>query len=189
VFDAYMKELTAKHGGAPLDIRFRDKSTGWATSSVKAEFEGGGAYSAPGSADPYMRAFLADLISRPSCGSCMIRSDRSGADITLGDLWGSGSIAPAMDDGGGVSAVVVHSSAGQELLAMLEGRAELRGISEKDVARFNPCLVRPAPQNPGRGAFFAGIIRGKTVAELLQPPKKRSFISRVIGKLKRMLLK
>lgn len=57
----------------------------------------------------YMRAFLADLILRPSCYACSFKSSQSGSDITIGDFWGIENVLPKMDDDKGCSLVLLNN--------------------------------------------------------------------------------
>lgn len=57
----------------------------------------------------YMQAFLANLTLRPSCYACPAKCGRSGSDVTLGDFWGIGKIAPELDDDRGCSLLIIKS--------------------------------------------------------------------------------
>ena len=66
--------------------------------------------------DPYMALFVQDMTLRPSCYSCPARNGRSGADLTLADLWSVADVLPEMNDDKGVSAILVNTEKGQSLL-------------------------------------------------------------------------
>ena len=57
-----------------------------------------------------MRAFLSDLILRPSCYECKAKAGRSGSDITIADFWGVQNILSGFDDDKGVSLLLVNEN-------------------------------------------------------------------------------
>lgn len=62
----------------------------------------------------FMRAFLKNLILRPSCFSCPAKSGRSGADISLGDFWSINQHLKEWNDDKGVTLVYINSDKGQD---------------------------------------------------------------------------
>lgn len=60
----------------------------------------------------FMRAFLKNLILRPSCFSCPAKWGRSGADISLGDFWSIGRYLKEWNDDKGVTLVYLNSNKG-----------------------------------------------------------------------------
>lgn len=67
----------------------------------------------------FIRGFLSDFYSRPSCYCCPAREFRSGSDLTIGDFWGIGDLRPEFDDDRGVSAILVNTEKGREFLAAI----------------------------------------------------------------------
>ena len=110
--------------------------------------------SEPGkAANLFIRGFLADLYSRPSCYRCPARELRSGSDLTIGDFWGIGDLRPDFDDDRGISAVLVNTEKGREVFNGLDCiRMEM---SYEDVLRRNRCLEQSVAEPAGRAAFFA----------------------------------
>ena len=98
-------------------INFRDKSSGWKKYSFTLQLTKALAEGEQNSVlrsnkfyeNPFMQAFLSDLILRPSCYMCPAKSGKSGSDITIGDFWGIEHIKPEIDDDKGVSLVMVHN--------------------------------------------------------------------------------
>lgn len=66
----------------------------------------------PHTKNTFMRAYLSDLISRPSCSACPAKDGKSNADITLADFWGIEQEDPSMFDDRGTSMILVHSEKG-----------------------------------------------------------------------------
>lgn len=98
-------------------INFRDKSSGWKKYSFTLQLTKALAEGEQNSVlrsnkfyeNPFMQAFLSDLILRPSCYACPAKSGKSSSDITIGDFWGIEHIKPEIDDDKGVSLVMVHN--------------------------------------------------------------------------------
>lgn len=97
--------------------------------------------------NPFMQAFLSDLILRPSCYACPAKSGKSGSDITIGDFWGIENIKPEIDDDRGVSLVMVHNETNfcnMDLSSMTK-------LTFQDALNGNPSIaksvVRPLYRN------------------------------------------
>lgn len=144
------------------DVRFRDKSgAGWKGYNFRIFFtakDRSGNVCHPelseaGKAENlFIRGFLADLYSRPSCYKCPAREFRSGSDITIGDFWGIGDLRPDFDDDKGVSAVLVNTAKGMDFFAGLDCTA--MEMTYGDVLRRNRCLEKSVDETPARKAFF-----------------------------------
>ena len=66
--------------------------------------------------NPYMQAFLSNVILRPACYNCQYKSGKSGADFSIGDFWTIDSYKPEMNDDKGVTLAYVLSQKGKEFL-------------------------------------------------------------------------
>lgn len=68
---------------------FRSKVAGWKNFCMYLNYDKGNknfSYIAPMTKDLYMRAFLQDLILRPSCHNCKAKGCSSLSDITIADF-------------------------------------------------------------------------------------------------------
>ena len=161
-------------------ISFRDKSTGWNSYSFVIESKDGRIYKELSKHNLFMKGFLADLYTRPSCYACPAKQLKSGSDITLGDFWGIETLLPELDDDRGVSAVTVNTEKGR---ALLQGvNAELTEVTYNEVVKRNPALVHSASEPKGRRAFFEA--DGLTFEAKIKKLAKTPFSLRLfIGKL------
>ena len=132
-------------------ISFRDKRSGWKEYSFS--LKGKKDISSPYKEVSYMRAFLWDLILRPSCYHCKMKSGRSLADITLGDFWGIEKIKPELDDDKGVSLVLINSVKGGALLKKLSSIETYEATYEAAV-KYNPAICFSVKPHPRREYFF-----------------------------------
>lgn len=153
------------------NISFRDKKTGWKTYSFVIENKDGNSFTELSSKNAFMRGFLADLYTRPSCHACPAKQLRSGSDITLGDFWGIESLMPEIDDDKGVSAIIVNSDKGKQVLHNIN--VELYEVSYNELTTRNPALVRSFPITSKRIEFFKA--DGKTFEEKVKRLAKKPF--------------
>lgn len=99
------------------NIEFRNKSEGWRNRSLKITFENH-IYKKTrikDSDDLFMKGFGQNMYLRPSCYTCRVKGKNQQADIIIGDYWGVENYHPELDDGMGVSAVIVNSEKGMRL--------------------------------------------------------------------------
>lgn len=157
VFDAMIKVVEAKYNGKIEKYSFRDKSIwGWSCSSssyinIKSKLKYLGN-------EPIQKAYFNAFIKadnyRESCYVCpYAQSNRSG-DITLGDFWGVEKYLPIKDIRKGVSAILVNTSKGQQLLDRIKGKLNLYHASISDIEQINRTLVEPTPRPVARDQFF-----------------------------------
>ena len=114
LFDDWIKYLESKYGKV-IDVRFRDKSYGYASPNVKVQFSNGKYIEACRDSNMYADLFFRHLSIRESCYSCHFKSIDRASDITLGDLWLMSKYNPLMDDNKGTTGVFAHTTKGKEL--------------------------------------------------------------------------
>lgn len=90
----------------------------------------------------FAQLFFGHHISRPSCYQCTAKRGASGADLTIGDLWGIEKVLPAWDDGRGASLLIVHTDRGAQCLPP---NTDLQPLETKPALRGNPYYLRPTP--------------------------------------------
>lgn len=145
VWRAWLKK---RSGGQTIQrVNFRDKSTGWRGYSVVI-----GDSRRHHDDDDYMVTFLDNYNLRPSCFNCPAKDGSSGADILLADLWGCDRILSRRDDNRGMSAVIVRSEAGRQLVeqCVTDGVP----VDYSQVAKYNPALVHSPVKPDGYDLFW-----------------------------------
>lgn len=110
--------------------------------------------------DPYVMLFGQGAVFRPSCYTCSYACAARVGDLTLGDLWGAESLDLGFDLDLGLSAVLVNTDTGQELLDMCAGDARIVTVSFEDIARNNRNLVTPSEVPAQRAALAEAYERG-----------------------------
>ena len=141
-------------------VSFRDKRKGWHAPWIRIESSSGtDVVYQPFGDNSFGRAFLWNFGLGLSCYDCQFKNGKSGSDLTMGDFWGVGSVAPHLDDDKGVSILFVHSRKGQELIA----RSRLRCTPvEATSAAKNNCYLKSVaqPRRPSRQWFFREVSGG-----------------------------
>lgn len=172
---AWRKYLEKRTDGRLRTIRrisSRRKNCGWKRFSMSLGFANGMEYLKPFPQDAFMRGFLAELYSRPSCHDCPCRDQHSCADLILGDFWGIEKTLPDFDDDKGTSAVIVMTDVGCKALSVIEGRCELRDAKIDDVGNGNRALRENPIPHRNRNRFFRLVGAGDfddLVSGLLKP--------------------
>lgn len=180
-------------GKMPYYINLRSKETGWSKYQYSNvfEYENGKKHSALSSQSLFMKLFVGDYISRPSCSDCKFKGYNRVSDITLGDFWGIWDIEPEMDDNKGTSVVLVHSEKGQKLWQDINPQIKCKEVSLEQASQQNSSMSIPSEANPNRELVLEKIHNGEieTCEELFAVPipPKVSFLTRVKEKVKRLL--
>lgn len=181
VFNAVIKAVETKYNGKIEKYSFRDKSVwGWSCSSSshiniesKLKYLGN---------EPIQKAYFNAFIKadnyRESCYVCpYAQSNRSG-DITLGDFWGVEKYLPIKDIRKGVSAILVNTPKGQQLLDRIKGKLNLYRASISDIEHINRTLVEPTPRPVAREQFFKKFHENpeKTLMGYYKPNRKYNLV-------------
>lgn len=103
--------------------------------------------------DPFIQMFLKNYSLRPSCYACNVKKNKV-SDITLGDFWGVEKICPEINDGKGVSLVLVRSSRGKELINEVHNRLLLKQVSYEAAIKYNSAEYSSVKIPTKRADFF-----------------------------------
>ena len=143
LFQDWIRYLEKKYGRV-VDVRFRDKSYGYASPNVKVLFENGRYIESCRDSNMYTDLFFRHLSIRESCYHCHFKTVDRASDITLGDLWTVGKYDSSRDDNRGTTVAFAHTEKGKEICVQL-GCVELDtdGIVATDAKKMVEC-VEPA---------------------------------------------
>ena len=104
----------------------------------------------------FLRAFLTELINRPSCHTSHFKglNDRL-SDFTLGDLWGPWpGIITKQDKKEGMSALLINTPNGQAYFEKSCNALIYQAVEATRVPQFNPALNKSTCVHPKRTEFF-----------------------------------
>lgn len=191
-WDAFIKYRSEKDadGKLPQSINLRSKETGWSKYQYSNvfEYEGGNKNSTVSSQSLFMKLFVGDYISRPSCSDCKFKGYSRVSDITLGDFWGVWDIEPKMDDNKGTSVVLVHTPSAEKLWRDIEPKIKSKEVTLEQASRQNQAMLKSAKANRDGKLALRKIKDGKIGAcEEFFKIQKPTFFTRIKGKLKRMI--
>lgn len=155
-------------------IEFRNKGRGWKNFSFLASSEPDTCFVyVPAAKSHFMKAFLSDIILRPSCYECRSKSGRSHSDITLADFWGISSVFPDMDDDKGTGMVFVNSQNGSEAFDL--SYVKFAETSYGRIKPLNPACSRSVSKPANRELFFRELDTAEELNELIDKYTKPSF--------------
>ena len=167
-------------------LSFRDKSKGWKDYRVMLNFENGQTYVSRSWDDIYMKSFIKNLISRPSCYDCKFRQWHRESDITLGDFWGAEQVLPQWNDDKGISLVLIHSEKGQRMLQSISEKLRIKEVEKEAAVEKNRSVIAPIVVPKEREKFFA-VLNEKGYDAAVQKYVKDGFLYKAKNALKRLL--
>lgn len=183
---------TDANGEIPMEINLRSKNTGWSNYQYSNVFKykNGIEHSILSSQSLFMKLFVGDYISRPSCENCKFKGYKRVSDITLGDFWGIWNVDPEMDDNKGTSVILVQSEKGQSLWKEISNKIKFKEVSLEQASQQNPSMLVASKANPKRDVVMDRIRNNQIVTcEDLFVSQKQSLMSRIKGKASRLLHK
>lgn len=166
-------------------ISFRDKKLGWKKFSFVVRGKSAGQadknsvlLSDIHQNNVYMKAFLSDLILRPSCYGCRAKGGRSGSDITIADFWGIQNIMPDFDDDKGVSLVLWYSDT--QLIDNILKLADCQILNNYLFTQYNKGFSSNIIQPYYRKKFFHKYeVHACTVIETINDILKQSLLDKI----------
>lgn len=165
----YQKRLdeVEKLSAAPvIKVNFRDKTPGWKRFNIIFQTESH-IFATHKRRGPYMRLFLNNLSTRPSCADCAFNNKRSLADLTIADYWGVNKHFPLFDDDKGVTLVLINTEKGNDLFKACCSELECRPTDFKRGAEYNAALAGKMTPHPSRQLFFAEL-EHKSLSDLAE---------------------
>ncbi len=161
----YLRLQEKRNRAKVKSIEFRCKDLGWHSSAVKVGFENGVQYLEPITVDAYMAGFLGGITLKECCYACKFKSYKAGSDLILGDFWGAEAEVPRIDDNTGLSAILVLSEAGQNILK--KANLELWDMDVNVIIKYNKNILEATRMNELRTEFYDEIEAGKSYEEAI----------------------
>ena len=173
-----------------VSITFKDKSEGWAKYGLLVNGENGVLEKGNHQVNLYMKAFLSNLIIRPSCTNCPARNYKSGADITMADCWGFNEYHPELNDDRGMSLALLLTEKGTSLFDSVLNNLDVFKIPYEEVqeeSNHSPIIKSPRPHF-FREHFFKEFMKGyqgtkQLLKKYVEKEEKRvkSLIRKIVG--------
>ena len=184
VWQKYLSE----YNGKIQNCYFRNKDNGWNCFSMKILFDNNKFKRFKMTKDDFIRLFLNNYTLRPSCYDCKFSKIPRIADISLGDFWGVEGKYAEFNDDKGTSLILVNSEKGQELLENIKDKIIYKENCDLDYAiKCNPCICGSVKEPEKRKEFFNDLDKMKIKQLANKYLTKQSLISRIYGKVKRII--
>jgi len=150
----YVDFQEKKYKSRIIEIRFRNKTYGYHSSTMKLSFENGKTYYGSPRTDIYLKSFFSDLCSRPSCYDCKHKGIKHNSDLTLFDSWHAKEVASnIIDDDYGFTNVIVQSEKGHRLLSLLN-TIELHDSDLEKCISYDGIMLRESVKIPEKRSEF-----------------------------------
>jgi coenzyme F420-reducing hydrogenase beta subunit len=180
VWRRYLDEVVVGGSKAINDVQFRNKKNGWKKFSFSIEYRQENdsyLFCSEMNKNPFMRAFLSDLILRPSCYSCPTKCGKSNSDITIADFWGIQFIDASMDDDRGTSMVIIHNEKGMEYMPFEEIKLK---EESPEALRYNSAYTNSSKSHPRRYSFFTAFEHTDDLHKLIEHSLRPTLSERII---------
>lgn len=184
VWEMYLNAVEKEYGQIK-DIEFRNKSNGWKKYCLNFQFKNNVSVVTPHPEDPFMKAFLQDIILRPSCYACKAKGGSSNSDLTIADFWGIEKVFPELDDNKGTSMVFINTNKGQSFFDY--EKIDYRSCDYLMVKDLNIACYCSAMEHPRRKRFFRSTNQKKDLLPLIAKCTKPT-IKQQLWKLEAILL-
>lgn len=183
-----VEELEKKYKKKVVNYNFREKcSDGWKNPYTACDFEDGSLLRRiPDLEDYYTIGFYQCLFLRNSCYQCQYKIDSKVADIIIGDFWGCAEKVIQESKNMGVSAVIVSSKKGKEMLDTIYENSIIYETDLEKIAKENFPLCQSVEKNENRDQFFRDLKRttfSKAVFKNIKNNKIKFIIKQVLNKL------
>ena len=151
LFRDWIAYLEKKYGKV-ADVRFRDKTYGYASPNVKVQFENGRYIESCRDSNLFTDLFFRHLSIRNSCLKCRYKTIDRTSDLTLGDCWSIGSFDASKDDNKGTTVAFAHTETGRAICKSLHCiQVDLEKMVHKDAAKMVECV---APSHGASGFWL-----------------------------------
>lgn len=173
-------------------VEFRNKERGWKNFSFNLKYNEDGKTASMLSSfqqNHYMKAFLRDIILRPSCYDCKAKGCSSQSDVTIADFWGINTVFPDMDDDKGTGLVFINTDKGNEAFDF--SQVDVKETTYERIKPLNPACYRSPKAHPKRKQFFNSL-DSENLIELINDctkPTAKQMVRLLIVRCKRIVKK
>lgn len=189
LWENYIDYMEKKYNSKIVGARFKHKTYGYHASSMKIDFSNGKTYYGSGRIDPFMKAFVREMSSRPSCSACSFKGVERLSDITMFDCYEYSKITGEKDDDKGYSSIFVHTEKGRVIFDNIKDGIEYQSVSiDKLVTRNGVMVYNSAKPHKKRNEFYE-IASKQSIDKAMQEIEPITFKDKMIEKTKVFLFK
>lgn len=186
VWGRYLDEVVTAGRKAINDVQFRNKRNGWKRFNFTMSYNDENktvSLLCHHQQNHFMKAFLQDMVLRPSCYHCQAKNGKSHSDITIADFWGINSEMPEMDDDKGTSLILVNTNKGKAAIDW--GQITHMEATTETALGYNPAYYSSATAHPKREKFFTQLDECDSVICLINKVLRPTFKRRMKIQLSR----
>lgn len=190
LWSRYVQNIEKEANAKLISVNFRCKDVSWEDFGIKKIDSTHRDMYISKDKDPYMLMFLRDYCLRPSCYECAVKQQKL-ADITIGDFWGINHVFPEMNDGKGISLVIVRTDQGSELFHCIGTDIVFKEVSYEDGVRENSAEYSSVRRPEERNDFFDDMaaMDFKELENKYAMPAPVSFKKKIKKLIKKIILK
>lgn len=149
----YVRYVESEANAKLINVNFRCKDDSWTNFGIKRIDSDRKVMYVSKDKDPYMLMFLRDYCLRPSCYECVAKQYKL-SDLTIADFWGINKVLPEMNDGKGVSLVILRTCKGSELFDRIKTNIVCKEVSYEDGVQRNRAEHSSSKRPAERESFF-----------------------------------
>lgn len=157
LYKYYVDYIELKAKKKVKTLSFRDKTAGWEKYGIKIGFEDGTSAVVPSEKNYFMKVFLSDIMLRPACYKCVSKDNHCLSDFTMGDYWGADEKFGDLNDGKGLSVLIVRTQKGAKLFDEIKDSLTYKPSDIEDAIKHNKALICSATQKAGRQKFVVDL--------------------------------
>lgn len=182
LFKNYVKSLEKIKGKKVVNVLFRSKENGWRNQTPIIVFNDG----SKEEENSYFKAFVTELINRPSCYDCRFCTEKRCSDFSIADFWGIEKIDTSYDDGKGTSLLNVNTKKGHDIFNKIFSEFTLKEVDTKLAFSYNH--HKNVPMHRNRNKMFKKI-NDDNLIYYMNKYTKTPIVVKVIRKSKRIIKK
>lgn len=169
VFKGYIDHQEKKHKSKIKEIRFRNKTYGYHSGTMKIEFENNKIYYGSGRVDLFLKSYYKEICSRNSCYTCSFKGDSHCSDFTIFDCWHVTDLVPTIkDDNKGYTNVIIQSYKGKELLNELKGYWDSWNVNYEVMKEKDGIMIENSAKQHKNREQFISCVKEKGIEEAVK---------------------
>lgn len=147
IFAKYVEALEKRYKSKVIDIRFRNKTYGYHSSTMKVCFENGQEYFGSGRIDQMSKAYFEGACSRYSCYECPHKGRKRPGDITVFDGWSANRLTGTrVDDNKGFTNILINTRKGKMILeSELKNKLDIWNAETEDMIMLDGIMIDKKP--------------------------------------------
>lgn len=186
LWEKYIQETEKRENKRVINVLFRNKKYSWSEFGMSKEYSDLSQKFLFSFEDPFFQMFNSNLCLRKSCYKCEFKGLNTKADISLGDFWHVDEINPKLDDGKGISIVLLCTNKGINFFNKMSNKMNIciKDADYETACRLNSAIVKPLPESDKHNQFFEDM-QAMTFKDL----SNKYFPLRMKQKIKGILLR